>query len=413
MADQRPPGDIALKTRSRTVNYRYKRSGLADIFGTSTWSEFKSSRPSYTKGAVVTLPGGGTFRKSTAYSHQSWEVGAYRSATLGPSKYDVFLWSADDSGRDGSVFIDRYPTYRLITVPTDAKNEAVTKALNKIADQKINLGENLATFRQTLGLFTGKTSFLVDRLYAGLRNKSWRKYFYQSARDLSRRGLLETAAQEYLAYVYGLRPLMQDVYEAGELLKNHAGNTLLLKAKGTAQRSEFKSDKSYGIASYSALRMQSWTSTSRTKCTLWARIDPNHQGLRSLNQLGLLNPWGLAWDLVPFSFCVDWVLPIGPVLYALTAPAGLIFVDGSISFRNSESMELKYEIETGTWQKAFIKPSIPAIVPVTYEGYSRSTLSTWPLPGLWFDSDPFRGDRSLKALALSILALKGARSPVR
>jgi len=363
---------------------------------------------------VITLPGGGTFRKSTAYSHESWEVGAFRPATLGPKQFaDGAVLSSEDFGRDGSAFIDRYPTFRLTTVPADAKNEAVTKALNKIADQKINLGENLATFRQTLDLLTGKTSFLVDRLYAGLRNKSFRKYLGQSARDLSRNGVVETAAKEYLGFVYGLKPLMQDVYETSELIKHHAGKDLLLKAKGSAQRTEFKAKKSYGLCSYSVMDMNSWSSNSRTKCTLWARLDPNHRGLRSLNQLGLLNPWGLAWDLVPFSFCVDWVLPIGPVLYALTAPAGLIFVDGSISFRNSEVMELGFQSDASSWTEANVQPSERAIVPLTYEGYSRTQLSGWPLPGLWFDSDPFRGDRTLKALALSILGLKGARSPVR
>jgi hypothetical protein len=206
---------------------------------------------------------------------------------------------------------------------------------------------------------------------------------------------------------------MQDVYEAGELLKHHSGKDLLLKAKGSSQRTEYKARKSYGAASYSKIDMESWNSNSRTKCTLWARLDPNHRGLRSLNQLGLLNPWGLAWDLVPFSFCVDWVLPIGPVLYALTAPAGLIFVDGSISFRNSEVMELSFCPDAGIFTETNCPPSIRATVPITYEGYSRTQLSGWPLPGLWFDSDPFRGDRTLKALALSILGLKGARSPVR
>jgi hypothetical protein len=414
MADQRQPNDNVNKTRSRTANYRYDRTGAAPITGSAVWTSFSSSRPTYPKGAVVTLPGGSTFRKATPYTHQSWEVGSFRPATLGPGIGDSGLtWSASDEGREGSTFISRYPTYRRISVPIDAKNEAVTKALNKIADQKINLGENLATLRQTLNLFTGKTSFLVDRLWAGLRVKSWRKYFYQSARDLSRRGVVDTAASEYLAFVYGLQPLMNDVYEASKLLQHHAGKTLLFKGVGSAQRTEFVGSRSYGVASFSKQTILQWNSNSKTKCTLWARIDPNWQGLRTLNQLGLLNPLGLAWDLVPYSFCVDWVLPIGPVLYAMTAPAGLLFVDGTISFRNSETLELEYGIQAGSWSDTKVSPTTSAIVPIAYEGYSRTTLSSWPLPGLWFDTDPFRGDRALKALALSILALKGAKPPIR
>lgn len=43
------------------------------------------------------------------------------------------------------------------------------------------------------------------------------------------------------------------------------------------------------------------------------------------------------------------------------------------------------------------------------ESYVRQTLATWPLPGLWLDTDPFRVDRPLKALALGIIGLRNSR----
>lgn len=416
MADQRPPGDTSVKTRTRLVNWKYTTTQpfVNPIIGSTNMTVFRSERPSYAKGVVITLPGGDTFRKATNYSHKSWEVGAYSPATVGPGKNTVgYTLFGTDGGRDGTLVIGGLNSAGSnFSVPTDARNEAVTKALNKIADQKINLGENLATLHQTIGLFTGKTSILVNLLYKGLRSKSIRQFLNYSASEMKKKGLVGSAASEYLAFVYGLRPLMQDVYEAGELVKHHAGKTLLLKAVGSAHRTRQLGLASKGAATSAVIDQITNTINEKVKCTLWARIDPNHQGLRSLNELGLLNPWGLAWDLVPFSFCVDWVLPIGPVLYALTAPAGLLFVDGTISYRRTDNQVVRYQLSAGGWNST-IKPNYPTFIPVTFEGYDRSTLGTWPLPGLWFDGDPFRGDRSLKALALAILQLRGARSPIR
>jgi len=48
-----------------------------------------------------------------------------------------------------------------------------------------------------------------------------------------------------------------------------------------------------------------------------------------MSQTGFLNPINLVWEILPFSFVVDWFLPIGPYLEAASAFNGLEFVDGS------------------------------------------------------------------------------------
>jgi hypothetical protein len=97
--------------------------------------------------------------------------------------------------------------------------------------------------------------------------------------------------------------------------------------------------------------------------------------LRSLAQLGVTNPAELAWELIPFSFVFDWVLPIGSYLGALDATLGLTFRSGSRSeltrvyhkfipngkiywtgsYANSQCIE--YSV-TGSGKQVFIKRSI-------------------------------------------------------
>lgn len=48
-------------------------------------------------------------------------------------------------------------------------------------------------------------------------------------------------------------------------------------------------------------------------------------------ELGLTNPALVAWELVPYSFVVDWFLPIGDWLQAQTSLLGLSFSDLSIT----------------------------------------------------------------------------------
>lgn len=57
-------------------------------------------------------------------------------------------------------------------------------------------------------------------------------------------------------------------------------------------------------------------------------------GLRQLNGLGLLNPALLWWELLPYSFVVDWFLPVGDVLTSLTAGIGMDGVVGGLVYEN-------------------------------------------------------------------------------
>lgn len=292
--------------------------------------------------------------------------------------------------------------------PTGMRNEVSTKALLEIANGKANIGENLATLRQTVGLASIPIGKLVKEILEVKRNKSFAPLLTKSAKDIYRGNFNKLIAQEYLKYVYGWKPLMQDIFGVMELAKAAGKQPLLIHGSSKATQSEQTDEGEFHNSSRNGVtRVPPMTAETTMKCSIWARMDPDYQGTRALNQLGLLNPASLAWELVPFSFVVDWVLPIGPVLQALTAPAGLIFVDGSLSSRVTA---------TGTWANRLktldtggyaISADTNGSGTITYSGYTRSRLSTWPKVGLWLDYNPFRGDRSLKALALTILSLKG------
>lgn len=298
------------------------------------------------------------------------------------------------------------PNIRQAPSPSASqRNEAVTKALLQLADNKANIGENLATFRQTINLMGNPLNKLVSELRRGHKISEFKPFL----RQVPRRGVsLEGVAQRYLEYVYGLRPLMQDLFGLSELAKRQGNSPLFVSAYGKSRRQLRSSGYNFhNTSSNCDSTLLSGMSNSVTRCSLWGRVDPNYSGTRALNQLGLLNPASLAWELVPWSFVVDWVLPIGSVLQALTAPAGLIFVDGSLSHRVSVSSSWQHEYNIPGWFD--VKSSQPATFSCQGEYYRRTVLSSWPQAGLWIDMDPLRSDRSWKALALSVSSLRSLR----
>lgn len=400
-------------------------------------SDFATERRStgaQANGGFVTLTGGFRFRKATALDkyNSRLETGAPASMTGKSNNFLAYgspAWVLESSGGvcgddilvttvcgskiDGSAITDAQGG---VTIPTLMRNEAVTKALLKLADQKANLGEDLATFKQTVNLIRHP----AEALYKGLKQvhdmKSLRPLLTMTRRSLDRKGPLTRAAEEYLKYVYGWKPLMQDIYGLIELAKKQGlGSPLLLHSVGTSrQQSSLPAFVYDNISAGSRTEFKGGSENARVNCSLWAQLDPDYQGFRTLNQCGLLNPASLAWELVSWSFVVDWFVPIGPVLSALTAPVGLIFVDGTISCRAAGNGSL--DVWSYFADDRFIKPYSlsKANATWTYDGYRRETLSSFPRPGFWYNSDPFGfegtlNDRPIKALALGITNLRSIR----
>lgn len=65
--------------------------------------------------------------------------------------------------------------------------------------------------------------------------------------------------------------------------------------------------------------------TESVRCTMWGKIHWTMSA--SLRAWGFNNPQLVLWELVPFSFVVDWLLPIGQWLESINALAGVSFVD--------------------------------------------------------------------------------------
>lgn len=68
---------------------------------------------------------------------------------------------------------------------------------------------------------------------------------------------------------------------------------------------------------------------------------------RDLTELGLNNPLGTAWELVPFSWVADYILPIGQWLSAARPIRGLTFTEGYIYQKGKASLNRSSQVGSG------------------------------------------------------------------
>jgi hypothetical protein len=138
-------------------------------------------------------------------------------------------------------------------------------------------------------------------------------------------------ADNWMEYSYGWSPFMNDAYKAMEVLNDPVKTFGMAHGRGY----EF----AYGRDSSNL--------GSVTKTELWSRSYKAEQGgkilaitdrgLYKLNQWGLLNPAPMVWEIIPFSFVIDWFANVGDFLQSLSDFAGMSLMNVYLttSFRSS------------------------------------------------------------------------------
>lgn len=159
----------------------------------------------------------------------------------------------------------------------------------------------------------GSLKFTKNRLPPSVR-----KHFnaqVRKVRDKPLKWKKGTVENTWLEYTFGWVPLVADVHE---VLKVRSDPFEVARSYGTASLRDIVTDNK----PYAAWQMECRV---RTVCTAGIKItNPN---VALLTQLGLNNPLAVAWDVIPFSFVVDWFFGISRYLNTYNDLAGFAYVD--------------------------------------------------------------------------------------
>lgn len=295
----------------------------------------------------------------------------------------------------------------LVNVPSDYfrvsrgfgyvnKQRAETRALLKLKDQNVNYAVAAAEFQRSAGLVANTLIELV-KAYSFAKKGRWR--------DVQRvlpvtvghkfRAHSSAIADRWLELQYGWMPLLNDIYGAHvDVVRQAALVELRVSVKSTI-RDEIPE---YGVSSDTSGHVVSWSGKTRRMCKVVMHYETLSKTKALLARGGVSNPALIAWELVGFSFVVDWVAPIGEWLASMDADFGLKFLSGTCS--QVAETKLKFKVSGGS--KAFNANKVKMIYGTASSRmfrFDRSIYATtpWPLP---YVKSPFSVQHGLNALAL-------------
>lgn len=293
--------------------------------------------------------------------------------------------------------------------PTSVETECVTKALNQVADRKGNLLESVAELKSTVAGLASNATTVSNFLSAAVR-KDWRA----AAKALglapnsrkARRARDRTiaagggAGSAWLNYWFGLSPIVSDMVFAMVILNQD--REIRLKGTGVAAMQRTSSVKSvqsylgYSTANYSGTYTQE--TKAGAKAVLWYSMRTAQ--LARFNELGLYDVPATAWALMPYSFAVDWVIPVSSILRAWTADVGLSFRGGSFTrFTRIEKKEPDFRMIDSS-SLTVVKGGTIDVLGSSGFRMERKVYTTTPRPTALYVTDPLSVWTAVTSLAL-------------
>lgn len=122
----------------------------------------------------------------------------------------------------------------------------------------------------------------------------------------------------YLEFHFGWEPLVKDIWSAAHIALEDPFKSLGKRFR-SAGSAEGVTTLNNPTGQYSVWRRLTW----KESVHLRANVLVTNPNLHQLQQLGLLNPAVVLWELVPYSFVLDWFVNVGQTLNSYTDFAGL------------------------------------------------------------------------------------------
>lgn len=214
------------------------------------------------------------------------------------------------------------PTGIPNTILVDQK--AYRKFTTPITDQDIDLGVYFGEMGETFDM-------IADRVHQYL--SAWKKFrkaksVGQAIRVLrrtfgpppSRKAKQDLRPYDYrpikdagslwLEYWFGWAPLVNDIYKGCEMLSK---GLMIRHFSNEASGQRLQGRTTYGTLGDFSMRSTE-DMTGFYLCRYQAEIVVTSPNLHLAQRLGLTNPAAVAWELVPFSFLVDWFVNVGDVV---------------------------------------------------------------------------------------------------
>lgn len=240
---------------------------------------------------------------------------------LTPTGFDLTFSYRDDETYESSTRIGENSfvfgnSGKIRQFSSDDGSLALLRARAKSAGSEFNFGETLVEFGETVGLLNSA----LDRLYRSMSALSKGKFgkalsimgdSSRSQKALRSLPVSKRISQGYLELSFGWLPMISDVH-----------NATVAYTQGLLSAGDRISKRS-GSTQNGGMDLSNNTWAPEASASVSGVVRSNAVIGANLNNLGLANPLLMAWNKLPFSFLLDWFVPVSTILGALTAGAGL------------------------------------------------------------------------------------------
>ncbi len=309
----------AYRNRSWTNTPNFKQLAKADLPVNPYSDEKYDSRQTFFSGAWSTnqSTGGVTYDAVPQWLYSGFDIRDKHDNAQNAAGFDAMANRTYDETMVALLVkaADMKANLAVMYAEAEKTSKHILTTATRVADayralRKGNFGE----VAKQLGIRDSKTVY-----------KRWRKgkrvKYEAFTRDES------IVHKTWLEYKYGWMPLLMDVKQSAEFFAQQTlgGRPVhfVVEKKGRG-RVEYDHSSTYAPA-YGGVGSGTWRDqfVGDYECHIKLWLEVTNPALNQLQQLGVLNPALVAWEVVPYSFVIDWFLSVGDWLTAQTALTGL------------------------------------------------------------------------------------------
>jgi hypothetical protein len=270
----------------------------------------------------------------------------------------------------------------------DALKEVGTKVAAERGRGPINMYEDIAEYKQTLG-----TAGQILEQIRGIVSKI----------PLTQ---LKAASSAYLLYRYGIAPLVKDLlvaYEALEVIRQKTRQT----TRASVELSGFSRDDSFLTLGHVAFDVKYDTGIQKTDVVnIRAMSYDEYTTSQSFESgLSLKNLILTPWDLIPLSFVADWFLNIGDLLASQVPAFGFKQLGAALTV--TRTITTQY-FPSRTYATGLYSVVSPVSGNLVVTNISKIRTPGLPSPGFVVNAD-FGFDKLLRQLDASALIAQRLR----
>lgn len=217
--------------------------------------------------------------------------------------------SVDETGPTYANFADE-----VADAITSTQQEAYANALSTY-DLLTELAEGKETLSYLLGKVSGASGVL--RKFASTDEETYRR-----ARGLTSKQMLKSSdkalrrlGSRWMEYRYAIMPLIYSLKDVNELL---AKRDTIYKTERSKQKvhHDFTRDEAlpapWGVFTYSRCDLDATVAST-------VKLGYDRGALQRVLSQTAFNPFKTAWELIPYSFVVDWFLNVGDIITSQTS----------------------------------------------------------------------------------------------